>query len=295
MAPWCVGAACTHRYAVAGLTVPPAADKNQANLVEAEERFREVQSAYEVLSDKHERAWCGRGRARLDRCRARRNRWCRRYDSHRDAILRPGTQQGGEEQFQATDDGYVVNLYQYFSPSCFSGYGDGAKASRRRCCVQPTSTEQRTQRRTWRLQGFYGVYSEVFAEVAQAELDAGTPHEDWPEFGEPGPGCVLSDRKAGVRLPPKCPARCLCAGRSTASQDQVARFYSFWLNFVSDRSFAWADKWNLATAPSRLVRRTLAGAWRRCRRSERAQHRRHLLAADAVGIGLAPGDACMPA
>ena len=39
------------------LTARFAADKNQANLVEAEERFKEVQNAYEVLSDKHERAW----------------------------------------------------------------------------------------------------------------------------------------------------------------------------------------------------------------------------------------------
>jgi len=33
------------------------ADKNQDNLKEAEERFKEIQNAYEVLNDKHERAW----------------------------------------------------------------------------------------------------------------------------------------------------------------------------------------------------------------------------------------------
>lgn len=33
------------------------ADKNQQRVEEAEEKFREVQNAYEVLSDKHERAW----------------------------------------------------------------------------------------------------------------------------------------------------------------------------------------------------------------------------------------------
>ena len=35
-------------------------DKNQHNAVEAEERFKALQAAYEVLSDKHERAWYDR-------------------------------------------------------------------------------------------------------------------------------------------------------------------------------------------------------------------------------------------
>ena len=45
------------------------ADKNAHRLDEAQERFKEVQNAYEILSDKHERAW---------------------YDGHRDQILRSG-------------------------------------------------------------------------------------------------------------------------------------------------------------------------------------------------------------
>ena len=44
-------------------------DKNAHRLDEAQERFKEVQNAYEILSDKHERAW---------------------YDSHRDQILKSG-------------------------------------------------------------------------------------------------------------------------------------------------------------------------------------------------------------
>ncbi len=32
-------------------------DKNQHRLEEADIRFKEIQNAYEILSDKHERAW----------------------------------------------------------------------------------------------------------------------------------------------------------------------------------------------------------------------------------------------
>ena len=35
------------------------ADKNQNRLEEADLRFKEIQNAYEVLSDRHERAWYG--------------------------------------------------------------------------------------------------------------------------------------------------------------------------------------------------------------------------------------------
>ena len=37
--------------------IPLPADKNQHRLEEADVRFKELQNAYEVLSDKHERAW----------------------------------------------------------------------------------------------------------------------------------------------------------------------------------------------------------------------------------------------
>lgn len=35
-----------------------AADKNQGNLQHAEEQFKEIQNAYEILSDPQERSWC---------------------------------------------------------------------------------------------------------------------------------------------------------------------------------------------------------------------------------------------
>lgn len=85
------------------------ADKNQHRLEEAQEVFKEIQNAYEILSDKHERAW---------------------YDDHRDQILRSGErhQAGascGEAGGKRPDE--EEELFSYFSASCFSGYGDGPK------------------------------------------------------------------------------------------------------------------------------------------------------------------------
>ena len=34
------------------------ADKNQGNLEESSTRFKEIQNAYEILSDPREKAWC---------------------------------------------------------------------------------------------------------------------------------------------------------------------------------------------------------------------------------------------
>jgi DnaJ-class molecular chaperone len=67
-----------------------------------------------VLSDKHERAW---------------------YDGHRDQILRSGErhQAGGGGGYEGPQKpGDEEDLYEYFSAACYSGYGDGPKARRRR-------------------------------------------------------------------------------------------------------------------------------------------------------------------
>ena len=92
-----------------------------------------MQNAYEVLSDKHERAWCAlwHGMCSEPCCRlSALTKLPRRYDSHRDAILHPdaGTHQAGDTGVAPTQARDSVNLYPYFSPSCFKGYGDGPKA-----------------------------------------------------------------------------------------------------------------------------------------------------------------------
>lgn len=55
-----------------------------------------------------------------------------RYDSHREQILRSGErhQAGGGSGFSGPQKpADEEDLFQYFSAACFSGYGDGPKAS----------------------------------------------------------------------------------------------------------------------------------------------------------------------
>lgn len=71
-------------------------DKNKDNADEATDKFQEIQQAYDVLSDKQEKAW---------------------YDKHREQILN-----GGDDYI---DDS--LNLMHYFQPSAYDGFGDDEK------------------------------------------------------------------------------------------------------------------------------------------------------------------------
>ncbi|XP_046422641.1 dnaJ homolog subfamily C member 21-like [Neodiprion fabricii] len=92
-------------------------DKNLDNTEDAKEQFQIVQQAWEVLSDPQERAW---------------------YDNHREAILKGGI---GENY---KDDS--IDLFQYFTTSCYKGYGDDKKE-------------------------FYTVYREVFEQLIAEESE----------------------------------------------------------------------------------------------------------------------------
>jgi DnaJ homolog subfamily A member 5 len=108
-------------------------DKNIGNEDEATQRFKEISTAYSVLSDPKERRW---------------------YDEHREQILRgcaPGSGNSTE------DAGEAVDLWRYFSSSCYSGPEDSKT-------------------------GFYSVYSAVFKEIYEAEMEAGASMEFLP-FG----------------------------------------------------------------------------------------------------------------
>jgi DnaJ homolog subfamily A member 5 len=173
-------AAIRKAYRAAALANHP--DKNRGTDEDAaEERFKAVQHAYEVLSDSHERAW---------------------YDSHRDAILRgrdpaDGTHPG-EDGFAASATN--VDLFSFFTSSAYAGFDDG-----------PDS--------------FFEVYANVFETLAAEEREAGA-----------------SQVSASF-------------GGSDAEWSTVRNFYRAWDGFSSRKAFGHADKWNLADAPNREIRR----------------------------------------
>lgn len=106
-------------------------DKNLDDSDNAKEQFQLIQQAYEVLSDKQERAW---------------------YDRHREQILL-----GAQSDFEDKN----LNVFQYFTTSCFRGYGDDEN-------------------------GFYTVYRNVFEQIAMEDLDYFENKEDFvdiPSFG----------------------------------------------------------------------------------------------------------------
>ena len=126
-------------------------DKNVGD-AEAGERFKELNGAYETLSDRNERKW---------------------YDDHREDILRGrSVDDDSDSSDYSSDDGgggrrrgkggvklkkREVNLWGLFSGSAFDGFGDGERS-------------------------FYGVYGGAFASVDAAE--AGEATTDGAPFGD---------------------------------------------------------------------------------------------------------------
>lgn len=103
-------------------------DKNPDNIEEAKEQFQLIQQAYEVLGDPRERQW---------------------YDNHREYIINSAGDTPVNE----------LNLFKYFSPSCYKGFGDDDN-------------------------GFYSVYREVFSTILIEEsVYFDVDPDDIPTFG----------------------------------------------------------------------------------------------------------------
>ncbi|XP_046901603.1 dnaJ homolog subfamily C member 21 [Hypomesus transpacificus] len=109
-------------------------DKNLDNPEEAAEHFKLLQAAYDVLSDPQERAW---------------------YDNHREALLKGGVSGDYEDN--------SIDLLQYFTVSCYSGYGDDEK-------------------------GFYTVYRNLYESIVKEEMEHSKEEDEeddeFPTFGD---------------------------------------------------------------------------------------------------------------
>uniref|UniRef100_A0A3Q4AAQ3 DnaJ homolog subfamily C member 21 n=1 Tax=Mola mola TaxID=94237 RepID=A0A3Q4AAQ3_MOLML len=110
-------------------------DKNLDNAEESADQFKLIQAAYDVLSDPQERAW---------------------YDNHREALLKGGLSGDYEDD--------SIDLLQYFTVTCYSGYGDDEK-------------------------GFYAVYRNLFESIVKEEMEHSRvededEEDEFPSFGD---------------------------------------------------------------------------------------------------------------
>ncbi|XP_067339704.1 dnaJ homolog subfamily C member 21 isoform X2 [Channa argus] len=121
-------------------------DKNLENAEEAAEQFKLIQAAYDVLSDPQERAW---------------------YDNHREALLKGGLSGDYEDD--------SIDLLQYFTVTCYSGYGDDEK-------------------------GFYTVYRNMFESIVKEEMEHGRGQEEEEEEEIPTFGNSESDYDTVVHV-----------------------------------------------------------------------------------------------
>ncbi|KAH9028531.1 DnaJ-domain-containing protein [Lactarius hengduanensis] len=83
--------------------------------------------------------------------------------------------------------------------------------------------------------GFFTIYRNLFDRLAREERLSNTV--EFPSFGH-----STWDWTAPSKERPSEAAR---------------HFYNFWLNFTTDKEFAWSDQWNVSEAPDRQVRRLM--------------------------------------
>ena len=235
----------------------PAPDKNPERIADATREFAELQNAYSVLSDAHERAW---------------------YDGHREQILREGTprthrrlrgqrarcaaltadrlsarapppththtprpRERPDDDGEGSEAGSGIDLMPFFSASAFNGYGDDGG-------------------------GFYAVYRDVFAEIARAEAAAANADDggdDGDDVGDDDDDVGRNDAGGPALLPP--------FGASASDENTVRAFYAHWSSFATRQPFAQADKYRLSEAPNRQVRRLMEKENRKLREQLRRE------------------------
>ncbi|KAJ2496611.1 hypothetical protein GGH96_005715 [Coemansia sp. RSA 1972] len=162
------------------------------------------------------------------------------YDDHREQILRGddavtdyGQAEMGTNSFMQTE-----TLMRYFSATSFRGFGDTAD-------------------------GFFAVYRELFARLRDEELQqSGTESEDLLLNLNFGGTHTHYDEDAAYAH-----GRTRGAGTGSTLRD----FYNFWTTFSTCKSFGWFDRYRLADADNRQVRRLMEKENRRLREKARRE------------------------
>ncbi|KAJ1896572.1 hypothetical protein LPJ66_003912 [Kickxella alabastrina] len=200
-------------------------DKNHGNTDESTRIFAEIKEAYETLSDPQERAW---------------------YDNHREQILRgddymaaasaSGTGSGHGQGGQSANVSFVSTDYlmKFFILSSFRGFDDSPS-------------------------GFYTVYCGLFARLRDEELDVYDPETesqmDYLQNLDFGTSFTLFDEDAAYARSQNRSNR--QSRRSEGTGSTLRDFYNFWTSFSSRKSFGWFDRFRLADAENRQIRRLM--------------------------------------
>uniref|UniRef100_A0A183CFF6 DnaJ domain-containing protein n=1 Tax=Globodera pallida TaxID=36090 RepID=A0A183CFF6_GLOPA len=154
------------------------------------------------------------------------------YDRHRENIIYQRQTEDGLIVDERRDTG--INLEPFMSTSCFCGSAFGRFASSSNSGATDGEEDK-----------FFAVYRDLFHKLAAEEYAyIEDPEErNFPVFG-----------------------------KATSDYDTVAApFYAFWLDFSTQRSFAWLDKWDLRQAPDRPTARVMEKENRKMREQGRKQ------------------------
>ncbi|KAJ2355871.1 hypothetical protein IWW50_003073, partial [Coemansia erecta] len=169
------------------------------------------------------------------------------YDNHREQILR-GDDDVAADAYGQADMGANVSftptdaLMRFFSVSSFRGFGDAPG-------------------------GFFGVYRELFARLRDEELQ----QQGGTEFGDNillnldfGDAHTHYDEDAAYAQ-----GRTRTRGAGTGST--LRDFYNFWTTFSTRKQFGWFDRYRLADAENRQVRRLMEKENRHLREKARRE------------------------
>ncbi|KAJ1852136.1 hypothetical protein LPJ76_005667 [Coemansia sp. RSA 638] len=162
------------------------------------------------------------------------------YDNHREQILRGDdvvTDYGQADMGTNTSFMQTEALMRYFSATSFRGFGDTAD-------------------------GFFAVYRELFARLRDEELQSCAESDDILLNLNFGGTHTHYDEDAAYAQ-----GRTRGAGTGSTLRD----FYNFWTTFSTRKSFGWFDRYRLADADNRQVRRLMEKENRRLREKARRE------------------------